>query len=121
MKGETAANPDLEDTSGCTCNQARYEFAIVCQQRRGAEGPQSLSAMKGDGRIDIPPPILMREEVCFQSFLGAWSVQVEKVSGIFSFPRSGLPRCTRTAGYSSRQFWQERCSGDPDPLVGSGL
>lgn len=36
MKGETAANPDLEHTSGYTCNQARYEFAIVCQQRRGA-------------------------------------------------------------------------------------
>lgn len=79
--------------------------------------------MKGDGGIDIPPSVLMREEVCFQSFLGAWSVQVEKVSGIFRFPGSGLPRCTRTAGYdySSRQVWQEQCSGGPNPLVGSGL
>ena len=84
----------------------------------------------------------MREEVHLQSFGGAWSMLVEHVSASSGFPGPGCfsahgplaalppgPGCFSAHGplaalpghldrNSSKRL--QHCSGDPDPIVGSG-
>ena len=99
--------------------------------------------MKGDGRIDITPTRIGEGGGAPPELWGAWPMQVEHVSASSGFPGPGCfsahgplaalppgPGCFSARGplaglpghldrNSSKRL--QHCSGDPDPIVGSGL
>lgn len=123
MEGYTAANPDWEDTSEHVVNKQD-----LCASRgEGQNVPRLYFPMKGDGRIDITPTRIGEGGGAPPELWGAWSMQVEHVSASSGFPGPG---CFSARGplaglpghfdrNSSKRL--QHCSGDPDPIVGSGL
>lgn len=90
----------------------------------GQNAPQVYFPEKeGGGRIDTPPPTLMREgRVWFQSFLEEYSLQIEK--SIWHL-QPGLPGCLSAHGPvvafpgnfdKNGSTRLQHCSRDPDPL-----
>ena len=139
MDGYTAANPDWEDTSEHVVNKQD-----LCASRgEGQNVPRLYFPMKGDGRIDITPTRIGEGGGAPPELWGAWSMQVEHVSASPGFPGPGCfsahvplaalppgPGCFSARGplaglpghfdrNSSKRL--QHCSGDPDPIVGSGL
>lgn len=99
----------------------------LCSSRGGGQNaPQVYFPEKGGGgRIDTLPPTLVREgRVWFYSFLGDYSLQVEKkcLASPTRSSRARLSQCTWATGVFPGNFGKNgstrlrHCSGDPDPF-----